>query len=180
MSCCLLSCFQPHYTAGQSFQLVFAVLFNGCTGIMGRCGFFGRYLFTHSFSTAGANISGDLSKPSFSIPVGTLFACAITFFIYIMLCEYCTVLVLYVQYLIWSIVQLPSLPSLANENCYYSTTTTSKYLLNLTYFLLNLPLSLFAGYQCGQILHRCWCVCSNSFCCPVYSNRCLSCAPSSS
>lgn len=62
--------FTKDYTTGelQTPMMVFGVLFNGVTGVM-----------------AGANISGDLKKPGYAIPFGTLGASVFTFIVYLLL-----------------------------------------------------------------------------------------------
>ncbi|XP_071978236.1 solute carrier family 12 member 8 isoform X2 [Engystomops pustulosus] len=56
----------PDYTPGESFFTVFGVFFPAATGVM-----------------AGFNMSGDLRLPSVNIPVGSLAAIAISWFLYI-------------------------------------------------------------------------------------------------
>ncbi|CAH2304975.1 solute carrier family 12 member 8 [Pelobates cultripes] len=56
----------PDYTPGESFFTVFGVFFPAATGVM-----------------AGFNMSGDLKKPATSIPLGSLAAIAISWFLYI-------------------------------------------------------------------------------------------------
>ncbi|XP_077176461.1 solute carrier family 12 member 8 isoform X1 [Paroedura picta] len=56
----------PDYTPGESFFTVFGVFFPAATGVM-----------------AGFNMSGDLQKPAMSIPLGSLSAIGISWFLYI-------------------------------------------------------------------------------------------------
>ncbi|XP_078463436.1 solute carrier family 12 member 8 [Lampetra planeri] len=56
----------PDYTPGESFFTVFGVFFPTATGVM-----------------AGFNMSGDLKTPSKNIPVGSLAAIGITWFLYL-------------------------------------------------------------------------------------------------
>ncbi|XP_018430923.1 PREDICTED: solute carrier family 12 member 8, partial [Nanorana parkeri] len=56
----------PDYSAGETFFTVFGVFFPAATGVM-----------------AGFNMSGDLRRPSVNIPIGSLAAIAISWFLYI-------------------------------------------------------------------------------------------------
>ncbi|XP_033864415.1 solute carrier family 12 member 8 [Acipenser ruthenus] len=56
----------PDYTPGESFFSVFGVFFPAATGVM-----------------AGFNMSGDLQKPAINIPVGSLAAIGISWFLYL-------------------------------------------------------------------------------------------------
>ncbi|XP_060118784.1 solute carrier family 12 member 8 [Heteronotia binoei] len=56
----------PDYSPGESFFTVFGVFFPAATGVM-----------------AGFNMSGDLRKPAMSIPLGSLSAIGISWFLYI-------------------------------------------------------------------------------------------------
>lgn len=86
------------YTTGamMTFTTVFAVMFNGCTGIMAGSNMSGRWrtslLHVSELNTRPWTNSkpvcraGDLKSPSYSIPRGTITAVIFTFITYILLC----------------------------------------------------------------------------------------------
>ena len=62
------------------FALMFAIIFSGVTG--SQLIFFPKLLITGLM--AGANMSGELARPSISIPRGTVQAVFTTFSVYIL------------------------------------------------------------------------------------------------
>lgn len=93
--CVCLADYTVDYTTNvmMSFATVFAVMFNGCTGIMAGSNMSGEFTLCVDLPSLClcvlkliveliACVSGDLKNPSYSIPRGTITAVIFTFVIY--------------------------------------------------------------------------------------------------
>ncbi|GAB1300221.1 Solute carrier family 12 member 8 [Apodemus speciosus] len=125
----------PEYSPGESFFTVFGVFFPAATGVM-----------------AGFNMAGDLREPADSIPLGTLAAVGISWFLYIifafLLGAICTREALRSDFLIAEKVSVSSAPFIR----LWSGQREADYPLGVAIFLSSALVRKLSMYTRGRVL----------------------------